>query len=127
MGQYVQILRSWPILQLLLLLFVLLHSSLYQPCQSPGTRETVCRIAPRENAHALPRSPPSSAAQTSPCTSTTDTPRTVRKARSVTRLPQMLPKEIPADLLPEERAMRGNKAFVKNESAVSKINLNTEK
>merc|ERR1712080_227714 len=74
----------------------------------------------------LPRSPPSSAAQTSLCTSTTDTPRTVRKARNVTRLPLMLLKEIPADLLPEERVMRGNKAFVKNET-VSKINLNTEK
>merc|ERR1719367_289040 len=73
---------------------------------------------------ALPRSPPSSAAQTSPCTSTTDTPRTVRKARSVTLLPPMLPKEIPADLLPEERVMRGNKAFVKNET-VFKMNLNT--
>merc|ERR1712126_509441 len=123
MGQYVQILRSWPILQLLLSLSVLFYSSLSQPCQSPGTRETVCRIAPRENAHAPPRSPPSSAAQISPCTSTTDTPRTVLKARSVTRLPQMLLKEIPADLLPEERAMRGNKAFVKNQTALSKINL----
>merc|ERR1712105_570571 len=96
MGQYVQILpsyqilRSWPILQLLLLLFVLLHSSLSRPCQSHGTRETVCRTAPRENAHALPRSHPSSAAQTSLCTSTTDTPRTVLKARNVTRLPPML-------------------------------------
>merc|ERR1711950_24590 len=63
---------------------------------------------------AQPRSPPSSAAQTSPCSSTTDAPRTVRKARSVTPLPPMLPKEIRADLLLEERVMRGNKAVVKN-------------
>merc|ERR1712083_77798 len=119
----VQSLLSWPILPLLLL-SVLWLSSWPQPCQSPGTRETGSRIAPRENAPALPRSPPSSAAQTSPCSSTTDTPRTVRKARSVTPLPQMLPKEIRADLLLEERVMRGNEVFVKNET-VSKINLNT--
>jgi len=50
--------------------------------------------------------------------------RTVLKARSVTPLPQMLPKEIRADLLLEERVMRGNEVFVKNET-VSKINLNT--
>merc|ERR1712037_493194 len=73
---------------------------------------------------AQPRSPPSSAAQTWPCSSTTDTPRTVLKARSVTPLPLMLPKEIRADLLLEERVMRGNEVFVKNET-VSKINLNT--
>merc|ERR1739842_120996 len=102
----------------------LLHSSWPQPCQSPGTRETASRIAPRESAPAQPRSPPSSAAQTWPCSSTTDTPRTVRKARSVTPLPPMLPKEIRADLLLEERVMRGNEAFMENET-VSKINLNT--
>merc|ERR1712210_301495 len=115
----VQSLPSWPILPLLLL-SVLWLSSWPQPCQSPGTRETGSRIAPRENAPAQPRSPLSSAAQTSPCSSTTDTPRTVRKARSVTPLP---PKEIRADLLLEEkRVMRGNKAVVENDT-VSKINL----
>merc|ERR1711971_1532938 len=121
----VQSLPSWPILPLLLL-SVLWLSSWPQPCQSPGTRETGSRIAPRENAPAQPRSPPSSAAQTSPCSSTTDTPRTVRKARSVTPLPLMLPKEIRADLLLEEkRVMRGNRKAVVENDTVSKINLNT--
>merc|ERR1719264_2132409 len=93
-----------------LVAFCALALSWPQPCQSPGTRETGSRIAPRENAPAQPRSPPSSAAQTSPCSSTTDTPRTV-------------PKEIRADLLLEEkRVMRGNKAVVENDT-VSKINL----
>merc|ERR1712141_915221 len=120
----VQSLPSWPILPLFLL-SLLLPSSWSQPCQSPGTRETASRIAPRESAPAQPRSPPSSAAQTWPCSSTTDTPRTVRKARSVTPLPPMLPKEIRADLLlVEKRVMRGNKAVVENDT-VSKINLNT--
>merc|ERR1739842_127086 len=118
----VQSLPSWPI-QPLFLLSLLLHSSWPQPCQSPGTRETGSRIARRENAPAQLRSPPSSAAQPSPCSSTTDPPRTVRKARSVTPLPPMLPKEIRADLLLEERVMRGNEAFMENET-VSKINLN---
>merc|ERR1712108_80917 len=105
------------------LAFLPLRSSWSQLCQSPGTREMASRIAHRENARAQPRSPPSSAAQPSPCTSTTATPRTVRKARSATPQPPMLPKEIRADLL-EERVMRGNDVFVK-EKTVSKINLST--
>merc|ERR1711931_261423 len=100
------------------------RSSWSQLCQSPGTREMASRIAHQENARAQPRSPPSSAAQTSPCTSTTATPRTVRKARSATPQPLMLPKEIPADLQLEERVMRGSDVFVK-EKTVSKINLST--
>merc|ERR1739844_878818 len=120
-----QSLPSWPILPLLLL-SVLWLSSWPQPCQSPGTRETGSRIAPRENAPAPPRSPPSSAAPTSPCSSTTDTPRTVLKAKSVMPQLLMLPKEIPADPPLEERVMRGSDVFVEDK-IVSKINLSTVK
>merc|ERR1712032_1484926 len=94
-----------------------------QLCQSLGTRETGFRTAHPENALAPPRSPPSSAARAPPCSSTTATPRTVRKARNVMPQPQMLPKEIPGDLL-EERVMRGSDVFVEDKT-VSKINLST--
>merc|ERR1711918_32407 len=62
----------------------------------------------------------------SPCSLTTDTPPTVRKARSATQRPPMLPREIHADLLEEEkrRVMRGNDAFVEDK-IVSKINQST--
>merc|ERR1712212_253849 len=89
----------------------------------PWYQGTGCRIAHPENALAPPRSLPSSAARTSPCSSTTATPRTVRKARNVMPRPQMLLKEIHADLL-EERVMRGSDVFVEDKT-VSKINLST--
>merc|ERR1712008_374638 len=123
MGSPVQSSPWWPILPPLL--SVPSHSSSSQPCQSPGTRGMASRIAHRENARAQQRSPPSSAAPTSACTSTTATPRTMLKARSVTLQPPMLPKEIRADLLLEERrGMRENEDFVENE-IVSTINLST--
>merc|ERR1712228_1088061 len=120
----VQSLPSWPILPSLL--SVLWHSSWCRPCPSPGTREMASQTAHRENARARLRSRPSSAAPTSPCSLTTDTPRTVRKARSATQRPPMLPREIHADLLEEEkrRVMRGNDAFVEDK-IVSKINQST--
>merc|ERR1712210_442924 len=92
-----------------------------RPCPSPGTRETASQTAHRENARARLRSRPSSAAPTSPCSLTTDTPPTVRKTRSATLPPPMLPREIHADLLEEEkrRVMRGNDVEGK---IVSKIN-----
>merc|ERR1711971_19218 len=86
--------------------------------------ETGCQTAHRANALAPLRSLPSSAAPTSPCSSTTDTPRTVLKARSVMPQPLMLPKEIPADPPLEERVMRGSNVFV-DDKIVSKINLST--
>merc|ERR1712228_188157 len=120
----VQSLPSWPILPSLL--SVLWHSSWCQPCPSPGTREMASQTAHQENARARLRSRPSSAAPTSPCSLTTDTPPTVRKARSATLRPPMLPREIHADLLEEEkrRVMRGNDAFVEDK-IVSKINQST--
>merc|ERR1711936_106793 len=118
----VQSLPSWPILPSYL--SVLWHSSWCRPCPSPGTREMASQTAHRENARARPRSPPSSAAPTSPCSLTTDTPPTVRKARSATQRPPMLPREIHADLLEEEkrRVMRGNDV---EDKIVSKINQST--